>query len=68
MPENSSFAVLEVGCGSGAVTLALLSAYQRGELNRNLFCTAVDKDRSAVLLTEENARVLKVNMNRVSNP
>lgn len=45
---------LEIGCGSGALSLALL------RLNPLLHLTAVDRNPEAVALTLENARRLRL--------
>ena len=60
----SSFPVinlLEVGCGSGAITLALLHALNHGMVKKPLLCTAIDKDESAIQLTKENSVLTKIN-------
>lgn len=49
LKEMESPRVLEIGCGSGAISLALLSAFPQVE------CVAVDQSRHAVRLTESNA-------------
>lgn len=47
---------LEVGCGSGAISLSLLKAWKEVRGNRNsLKVTAIDIDPEAVALTRENA-------------
>ncbi|XP_051483498.1 MTRF1L release factor glutamine methyltransferase isoform X2 [Apus apus] len=46
--------ILEVGCGSGAISLSLLSRLQQGRV------VAVDKEKAAVDLTRENAHRLQL--------
>ncbi|XP_042874961.1 MTRF1L release factor glutamine methyltransferase-like [Penaeus japonicus] len=46
--------VLEIGCGSGAISLSLLKSV------KDLQCVAVDQSKHAVSLTKENAQHLKL--------
>lgn len=46
--------VLEIGCGSGAISLSLLKCMNK------LQCVAVDQSKHAVSLTKENAQHLKL--------
>lgn len=52
-PSGAS-SVLEVGCGSGAVSVALLHQH------KHLLCTAVDRSEVACQLTSDNARLHSV--------
>ncbi|XP_062924282.1 MTRF1L release factor glutamine methyltransferase isoform X4 [Mobula hypostoma] len=52
LSQASSPIFLEIGCGSGAITLSLLHFFKQG------FAVAVDKSPEAVSLTRENAERL----------
>lgn len=54
-----NFQVLEIGCGSGALTLALLKHLQQEPIE----FTAVDAMEHAVRLTKDNALSLGFNFN-----
>jgi len=47
--KGDKFNFLEVGCGSGAICLSILSEYPKST------CVAIDKNKEAVSLTRENA-------------
>ncbi|XP_078342876.1 MTRF1L release factor glutamine methyltransferase-like isoform X1 [Oculina patagonica] len=47
--KGEGFSFLEVGCGSGAICLSILSEYPQTT------CVAIDKNKEAVSLTTENA-------------
>ena len=51
------FNLLEVGCGSGAISLALLHAHRKGKVKKKMDIVAVDKNLDAVHLTEHNAKL-----------
>lgn len=51
----NSLSVLEVGCGSGAISLALLDAFKQKSITKAINLTAIDKDENAVALTKHNA-------------
>jgi len=52
--EGDKFNFLEVGCGSGAICLSILSEYPQTT------CVAIDKNKEAVSLTRENANSCNV--------
>lgn len=52
--EGDKFNFLEVGCGSGAICLSVLSEYRKST------CVAIDKNNEAVSLTRENANSCNV--------
>jgi release factor glutamine methyltransferase len=52
--SSQALKVLEVGCGSGAVSIALLRSLDRAT------ATCIDVDPAAVALTQENALRFKV--------
>lgn len=47
--EGSSFSFLEIGCGSGAICLSILTEFSEAT------CVAIDKNKAAVNLTRHNA-------------
>ena len=49
------FNLLEVGCGSGAISLALLKAHSHKTISKPFKLTALDLDENAVNLTKQNA-------------
>jgi len=55
-----SFKLLEVGCGSGAISVALLHACKQGTIKKKLDITAIDKNVDAVHLTKLNANLTNV--------
>ncbi|KAJ0068935.1 hypothetical protein NL108_015174, partial [Boleophthalmus pectinirostris] len=55
--ETGSLSTVEVGCGSGAISLSLLKSL------RQLRAVALDQSEDAVLLTKENALSIKDNIN-----
>ncbi|CAK8676099.1 unnamed protein product [Clavelina lepadiformis] len=61
LSPTSRFSLLEVGCGSGAISLAVLHSLKHKQIHKNLFITAIDKDEKAVRLMEENADHTKLN-------
>ncbi|CAH1785896.1 unnamed protein product [Owenia fusiformis] len=52
--ENSALTILEVGCGSGAIAIALLKRFQKAT------CTSIDRSIDACELTTHNAVKQKV--------
>lgn len=54
LQDISAPKVLEIGCGSGAISLSLLKCMDE------LQCVAVDQSKHAVSLTKENAQHLKL--------
>jgi release factor glutamine methyltransferase len=53
---GESLRVLDIGCGSGAIVLALLASLR----NTNVAAVAIDPNETAVWITAENARRLGV--------
>ncbi|XP_067025907.1 MTRF1L release factor glutamine methyltransferase-like isoform X2 [Acropora muricata] len=53
---NENFSFLEVGCGSGAICLSLLTEFPQA----NSYCVAVDKSKDAIDLTRDNAKKCRV--------
>ncbi|XP_044182410.1 MTRF1L release factor glutamine methyltransferase-like isoform X1 [Acropora millepora] len=53
---NENFSFLEVGCGSGAICLSILTEFPQA----NSYCVAIDKSKDAIDLTRDNAKKCRV--------